>query len=59
MKECYFQPATLLNVTHLHGYFPSFLHCKNGTKLRNASYMINELINMQIEIHSIHTIPTS
>ena len=34
-----FQPAALLKVTLLHGYFPRFLNCTNGTKLLKASHM--------------------
>ena len=30
----------LVKVTLLHGYFSRFSNCKNGTKSRNASYMI-------------------
>ena len=31
-----FKPATLLKLTHLHGFFSRFLNCTNGTKSRNA-----------------------
>ena len=33
------EPATLLKVTFLHGFFHVF-YCKNGTKLRKASDML-------------------
>ena len=41
MEENYFQPATLLKVTLLHGCFSRFLNCTNGTKSHKASHMIN------------------
>ena len=31
--------ATLLKLTLLHGCFPRFLNCTNGTKSRNASHI--------------------
>ena len=37
------QPATLLNVTLLHGWFSRFLNCKNGTKSRNRSQLYPEI----------------
>ena len=35
------KPATLLNLTFLHGRFSRFLNCANGTKLHNASHIFN------------------
>ena len=32
------QPATLLKVTLLYGYFLTFLNCTNGIKSRKASH---------------------
>ena len=34
------QSATLIKVTLLHGCFSRFLNCANGTKSRNASYLL-------------------
>ena len=33
------KPATLINLTLLHGCFSRFLNCKISTKLGKASYM--------------------
>ena len=37
----WFQPATLLKVTLLHGCFSRFLSCTNVTKSRNAPHMVH------------------
>ena len=37
MEEC------LLKLRLLHGCFPCFLNCKNGTKLRNAPHIVEEV----------------
>ena len=34
------QPATLLQVSLLHGYFSRFLNCTNGTKLPKSSRLV-------------------
>ena len=36
-----FSPATLLKVTLFHRSFSLFFNCTNGTKLRNASHLVN------------------
>ena len=41
------KPATLLKVTLLHGCFSRFLICTNGTKLRNASHMDLDLVEIK------------
>ena len=42
LVSCRLKSATLLKVTPLHGYFSSFLNCRNDTKLRNASHIYLE-----------------
>ena len=37
------KPATLLNVTLLHGCFSRFLNCMRGTKSRKAPHVVHEI----------------
>ena len=39
-KVAGFKPATLLELTLLHGYFSRFLNFTNGTKSRNSSHIL-------------------
>ena len=39
MKNTYGGALLLVKVTLLHGCFPRFLNCTNGTKLRRASQL--------------------
>ena len=48
-KVAGYEPATLLKLTLLHGCFPRFSNCINGTKSRSVSHILDEtfLVSLQ------------
>ena len=42
------KPATLLNLTLLHGCFSRFLNCTNATKSRNASHILRNYFTLTL-----------